>query len=84
MEKYSTNVQPLLRDLFLRDTTPEDTLQDLIFDEFDKLQALCSAQTIIDTTEDMSCSFIKNRGHFSTVIEDQAKKTRSLLDRYFS
>ena len=81
---HQDEMTPFIKDLTDLTQFPEENLQDLIFDEFDKLQALTSAQAVIDNTQDMSCSFVKkHRGHYSTLLDDQVHKVRTLLDRYF-
>ena len=55
--------------------------EDALFLAVDKLQALCTAQTQLDTGETpLSPS---TRSHISLVIEDQVKDIRRMLVKHF-
>lgn len=57
-------------------------LEDEIYLRIDKLQALCSAQIILDSGDNIPSPNI--RAHYSMVIDEQVTELRSLLNRLFT
>ncbi len=57
-------------------------LEDEIYLRLDKLQALCSAQIILDTSDSIPGRYI--RAHYSMVIDEQVTELRTLLNQLFN
>ncbi|MGH1471264.1 MAG: hypothetical protein ACRBCS_08730 [Cellvibrionaceae bacterium] len=62
----------------LRATEP---LEDEIYFETDKLEALCQMRTIVENSDDELTP--KARTHYAYVIEDQITAIRALLNKLF-
>lgn len=75
MKKADTNVLDLS---FLNNFSLEDD----IYLRIDKLQALCSTQTMLDSNDSAPDPSI--RFHYSLVIEEQVIELRDLLDKLFN
>ncbi|GAB1264812.1 hypothetical protein NBRC116493_22890 [Aurantivibrio infirmus] len=56
-------------------------LEDQIFLAVDKLHALCSAQSQIDSNDCVLSPQARN--HYSIIIEDQVTELRELLNKHF-
>ncbi len=63
---------------FLKDYSLEDD----IYLRIDKLQALCSTQTMLDSNDSIPDTSV--RFHYSLVIEEQVIELRGLLDKLFN
>ena len=57
-------------------------LEDEIYLRIDKLQALCSAQIILDTSDTAPPRYA--RVHYSMVIDEQVTELRNLLNQLFN
>jgi len=57
-------------------------LEDEIYLRIDKLQALCSAQIILDSSDTAPARYI--RTHYSMVIDEQVTELRNLLNQLFN
>lgn len=57
-------------------------LEDEIFLRVDKLQALCSAQIIMDSSDNVPTRHI--RTYYSMIIEEQITELRDLLNQLFT
>ena len=57
-------------------------LEDEIYLRVDKLQALCSAQIILDMNDLSPARY--SRAHYSLAIEEQVTELRNLLDQLFN
>lgn len=57
-------------------------LEDEIYLRIDKLQALCSAQIILDSSDVAPTRCI--RTHYSMVIDEQVTELRNLLNQLFN
>lgn len=58
-----------------------EPLEDKIFFEMDKLEALCQMRTIVENAEDDPSA--KTLSHYAYVIEDQVATLRELLNQLF-
>jgi len=56
-------------------------LEDSIFLAVDKLHALCSAQSQLDSNDCVLSP--RARNHYSIILEDQVTELRGLLNRHF-
>jgi hypothetical protein len=56
-------------------------LEDEIYLRIDKLQALCSAQIIVDASDTAPARYV--RMHYSMVIDEQVTELRNLLNQLF-
>lgn len=57
-------------------------LEDAIFLAADKLQALCTVQSELESSE---CPMSdKTRSHYSIILEDQMNELRRLLEQHFN
>ncbi|GAB1264950.1 hypothetical protein NBRC116493_21500 [Aurantivibrio infirmus] len=70
--KYSIN-QDIVESMQQR-----GSLEDSIYLQLDKLQALCSAQTVLNASEAVPTS--NTRTYYSMVIEEQTTELRKLID----
>jgi len=57
-------------------------LEDAIFLTADKLQALCTIQSQMETNECLVSN--KTRSHYALIIEEQVNELRELLEQHFS
>jgi hypothetical protein len=57
-------------------------LEDEIYLRIDKLQALCSAQIILDASDTTTARY--TRVHYSMVIDEQVTELRNLLNQLFN
>jgi len=57
-------------------------LEDEIYSRLNKLQALCAAQIILDTSDIASARYV--RAHYSMVIDEQITDLRKLLNQLFN
>jgi hypothetical protein len=58
------------------------SLEDDIYLRIDKLQALCSTQTMLDSNDAIPDTSV--RFHYGMVIEEQVAELRRLLDKLFN
>ncbi|MGI1677848.1 MAG: hypothetical protein K6L75_03895 [Cellvibrionaceae bacterium] len=58
-----------------------EPLEDEIYFEMDKLEALCHMCTIVENSGDSPPP--KTRSHYAYVVEDQIKLIRNLLNKLF-
>jgi hypothetical protein len=56
-------------------------LEDEIYSRLNKLQALCAAQIILDTSDVTPERYV--RAHYAMVIDEQATELRHLLNQLF-
>lgn len=57
-------------------------LEDEIYLRMDKLQALCSAQILLDSGDTVPNRYI--RTHYSMIVEEQVIQLRNLLNQLFT
>lgn len=58
-----------------------EPLEDEIYFEMDKLEALCQMRTIVENSDESLSP--KTRSHYANVVEDQVTAIRTLLNKLF-
>ena len=82
MSNGASTVKPFVNQDIVESLRNRDRLEDSIFQQLEKIQALSEAQRIIDVNE--TALSAKGRQFYSIVLDDHVQELRKLLDRCFS
>lgn len=82
MDNQTSEVKAYVNQDVVESLRARDQLEDLIFQQLDKVQALSEAQRLVDRSETPMSS--KSRCYYSTLLDDQLQELRGLLERCFS
>ena len=82
MANGTSTIKPFVNQDVVESLRDRDRLEDSIFQQLEKIQALSEAQRVIDSTEAILSA--KSRQFYSVVLDEHVQELRSLLDRCFS